>query len=81
MRRPASARLAWVLLSEPARLTDDDRQWLARLQAASAAAAAAYPLRQAVRQRIRQQEAHRLDAWLAEATTCGLPASEPFAAG
>lgn len=72
---------AWLLISAPACLTDDARQWLARLRAASAAAAAAYPFLQAIRQIIRRQEAERLDAWLAEATNCGLPDLETFAAG
>ena len=81
VRRPSNARLAWLLISEPACLTDDERQWLARLRAASAAAAAAYPLLQAIRQIIRRQAAERLDAWLAEATSCGLPDLETFAAG
>jgi transposase len=81
LRRPSVPRLAWLLVCEPTRLTGDDRAWLARLQAVSTAAAAAYPLLQAIRQIIREQEAERLDAWLAEATSCGLPDLETFAAG
>jgi transposase len=74
-------RLAWLLVRDPADLNADDRDWLARLQAACAAAATAYPLLQESTRIIRGQQAGRLDARLAAAAGCGLPEVASFAAG
>lgn len=78
-QRPSVPRLAWLLLADHDRLTDTNRDWLARLLAASSAVATAYPLLQALRRTIREQLADQFDPWLAAATSCGVPDLETFA--
>ena len=68
-------------MRDPGRLDNDDLDSLARLQAACASAATAYPRRQEITRIIREQQADRLDPWLAAAATSGLPDLASFAAG
>lgn len=80
--RPISARrAAWLLVRQPADLTDAEQATLQRLLDASPAAATAYPLAQAFGTMVRARLGATLDGWLHAATMCGVPELLSFVVG
>lgn len=80
--RPLSARQgSWLLVTQPKRLTDEERMKVNRLCQASSDVASGYELGQGFAQMVRQREVDSLDAWLSKAKGSGLPDFARFAAG
>ncbi len=80
--RPISARrAAWLLVRQPADLTDAERATLRRLLAACPAATTAYPLAQSFGAMVRERTGGALDGWLHAAATSGVPELQSFVAG
>jgi len=80
-RVPSARRVAGLFLRRPADLQPEQRAYLERVQQADAALATAYRLTQDCAAIVRERQGARLDAWLAEADACDVPALRRFAAG
>jgi transposase len=80
-RVPAARRVAGLFLRRPANLHPEQQAYLDRLHQADAAVATAYRLTQEFAMLVRERGGDRLDAWLAEADACAVPALQRFATG
>jgi transposase len=80
--RPLSARQgSWLLVTQPGKLTDEERMKVTRLCQASSDVAGGCDLGQGFARMVRGQEVDSLDAWLSKAKGSGLPDFERFATG
>lgn len=80
--RPISARrAAWLLVRQPADLTDAEWDTLTRLLNACPAVATAYPLAQTFGTMVRERRGAALDEWLHAAATSSVPELHSFVAG
>jgi len=80
-RGPSARRVAGLFLRRPADLHPEQQAYLDRLLANDATLAAAYRLTQDFAAMVRERGGTRLDAWLAEADACAVPALQRFAKG
>ena len=78
---PTARHVAGLFLRRPADLTPEQRAYLERVQQADATLATTYRLTQDFATMVRERQGTRLDAWLAEADACGVPALRRFAKG
>ena len=78
---PTARHVAGLFLRRPADLKPEQRAYLERVRQADVALATAYRLTQDFATMVRERQGERLDAWLAEADTCDVPALRRFAAG
>ncbi len=78
---PTARHVAGLFLRRPADLKPEQRAYLERVQQADAAVATAYRLTQDFAVMVRERQGERLDAWLAEADVCAVPAVQRFAKG
>ncbi len=80
-RVPSARRVAGLFLRRSVDLHPEQQAYLDRLHQADAAVATAYRLTQEFATLVRERGGDRLDAWLAEADACAVPALTRFAAG
>jgi transposase len=78
---PTARHVAGLFLRRPADLSPEQRVYLDRLHQADATLATAYRLTQDFAAMVRERQGERLEAWLAEAEACALPALTRFAKG
>ena len=75
------SRATWLVMRREAKLDDDDKTQLARLQAQEGAIAEAITLTQDFAGLVRQRQPAQLEAWLERATASGLNAFKSLANG
>jgi len=80
-RTPPPRQVALLCLRHPEKRTPAQQAYLARLRQADEAIATADTLTQAFAAMLRERRGERLDAWLAEAEACPVPALRRFASG
>jgi len=80
-RPPTPRQVAMLCLRHPQKRTPAQRAYLGHLQQADEAVASAYTLTQDFAAMLRERRGERLDAWLAEAEACPVPALRRFATG
>ena len=78
---PTARHVAGLFLRRLADLKPEQRAYLERVRQADAALATAYRLTQDFAAMVRERQGARLDAWLAEADACAVPALQRFAKG
>jgi len=78
---PTARHIAGLFLRRPADLQAEQRAYLERVQQADATLATTYRLTQDFAAMVRERQGTRLDAWLAEADACAVPALQRFANG
>jgi len=78
---PTARHIAGLFLRGPADLKAEQRAYLERVQQADATLATAYRLTQDFAAMVRERQGTRLEAWLAEADACAVPALQRFAKG
>ena len=75
------SRATWLVMRREAKLDEDDKTQLARLQAHEGEIAAAITLTQGFAGLVRQRQPDQLEAWLERATVSGLNAFQSLANG
>jgi transposase len=75
------SRATWLVMRREAKLNDDEKQQLARLQAQEGAIAEAITLTQDFAALVRQRQPGQFETWLERATASGLQAFKSFANG
>ena len=75
------SRATWLVMRREAKLNDDEKQQLARLQSQEGAIAEAITLTQDFAGLVRQRQPGQLETWLERATASGLQAFKSFANG
>ena len=75
------SRATWLVMRREAKLNDDEKRQLARLQAQEGEIAEAITLTQDFTALVRQRQPDQLETWLERATASGLQAFKSFANG
>jgi transposase len=75
------SRATWLVMRREAKLNDDEKQQLARLQEQEGAITEAITLTQDFAELVRQRQPGQLETWLERATASGLQAFKSFANG
>lgn len=80
-RRVSPKQAAWLVVKQPAALTAEEQEALAKMRQANAYIEQAYSLAQAFGQLVRERKRQELDLWIESAKAAGIREIKSFAAG